>query len=250
MMDRFVARTNDLVVEELDGGLVIYDGQEAKAHYLDEGATAVWRACHEPKTEPEIAGAVGLDETSGEVVLSQLIALGLVEAEPGSRYSRRAMLGTAAKVGLGGAMAAPIISAFVPAAAAATSTRRPGTPCYTPGYWKNHQGPCSRLLPQPCGNYYTVSSFLAATSLFANMNFGGSNVFNGLAAHLLAAELNVANGAGVTCALQAISEANTLLTSVLYTGPFRSYSPTATQRSQAVSIAGLLENYNNGSLTC
>ena len=248
-MDRLVARTSDVVVEELDGGLVIYDQRDAKAHYLDPSATAVWRACRQSRTEPEIIGAAGLDPKSGEMVLSQLVDLGLVEAESGSRYSRRVVLRTAAKVGLGGAIAAPIMSALVPMAAAAHSGTQ-GKGCLTPGYWKNHQFETSRLLPQPCGNYYSVNSFAAAADLFANMNFGGSNAFNGLAGHLLAAQLNVANGAGVPCALQAISEANTLLTSVLYTGPFRSYNPTQSQRNLAVSIAGLLNSFNNGSLTC
>ena len=248
-MDRFVARTDDLVVEELDGGLVIYDGRDARAHYLDPSAAAVWRACQELGTEPEILGSAGLDATSGETVLLELIDLGLVETESGSRYSRRVMLQTAAKVGLGGAIAAPIISAIVPAAAAANSFKK-GTPCYTPGYWKNHQGPCTKLLPQPLGRYCTVGLFVAATNQFSNMNFGGSNAFNGLAGHLLAAELNVSNGAGTLCAQQAISEATTLLTSVLYTGPFRSYSPTPTQRSWAVELGNLLNNFNNGSPTC
>jgi hypothetical protein len=250
IMDRFVARTDDLVVEELDGGLVIYDGRDARAHYLDPSAAAVWRACQELGTEPEILASAGLDATSGETALLELIDLGLVEAESGSRYSRRVMLQTAAKVGLGGAIAAPIISAIVPAAAAATSFRKPGTPCYPPGYWRQHQTPCTRLLPQPCGRYCTIGSFVAATNVFANLNFEGSNVFNALAGHLLAAELNVSNGAGTLCAQQAIGEASTLLTSVLYTGPFRSYSPTPTQRSWAVELGSLLNNYNNGSPTC
>lgn len=248
-MDRFVARTNDLVVEELDGGLVIYDGRDARAHYLDPNAVAVWRACDQPGTQTEILGAAGLDATRGEMVLSELIDLGLVEAEPGSRYSRRVVLRTAAKVGIGGAIAAPIISAAVPVAAAAQSHKSGATPL-TPGFWKNHQSATTPLLPQPLGNYYTVSTFAKATSVFGNMNFGGSNSFNGLAGHLLAAELNVANGAGVPCAQQAISEANTLLTQVMYKGPSISYSPTPSQRSWAVELATLLNNFNNGSSTC
>lgn len=120
-MDRFVARANDIVVEELDGGLVIYDGREAEAHWLDPTATAVWGACREPRTEAEIADAAGLDGPTCELVVSQLVDLGLVEVTPGSGYSRRVVLRTAAKVGMAGAVGAPIISAVVPAAAAALS---------------------------------------------------------------------------------------------------------------------------------
>jgi len=118
---RFVARTQDVVVEELDGGLVIYDGREAQAHWLDPSATAVWRACREPRTEAEIAGAAGLEGPTCGVVLYQLIDLGLVEPRSGPGYSRRAVIQTAAKLGLAGAIGAPIISAVVPAAAAALS---------------------------------------------------------------------------------------------------------------------------------
>lgn len=251
-MDRFVARTNDLVVEEFDGGLVIYDGRDAQAHYLDPSATAVWRACRQPKTESEIVGAAGLDATSGETALSQLIDLGLVEAEAGSRYSRRVVLRTAAKVGLAGTVAAPIISAVVPAAAAAVSgMAKP----LTPGFWKNHPAATTPLLPQPLGSYFTVMTFAQAennngTGVFNNMNFGGNNAFNGLAGHLLAAELNVANGVKPPCALAAISEANAFLTGVHYIGPTGTYFPTSAQKAEAVTIAGLLNNFNNGSLTC
>lgn len=120
-VDRFIATTVDIVVEELDGGLVIYNGLEAQAHWLDPSATAVWRACRESSTEAEIADAAGLEGPTCELLVSQLIDLGLVEARSASGYSRRAVLQTAAKVGLAGAIGAPIISAVVPAAAAALS---------------------------------------------------------------------------------------------------------------------------------
>jgi hypothetical protein len=256
-MDRFVARTDDLVVEELDGGLVIYDGQEAQAHYLDASASAVWRACRQPGTEGEIVGAAGIDSTEGETVLSQLIDLGLVEPEAGSAYSRRTVLRTAVKVGLGGAVAAPIISAVVPMAAAAQSVHTPPPGIQgplTPGYWKNHQSSTTPLLPQTLGTY-VVMTFAQAVAVFNNMNFGGTNAFNGLAGHLLATELNIKLNAlnGTTtpvCATAAVTAANNLLTSVHYTGPSGTYHPTSAQRDLAVALANTLNSYNNGSATC
>ena len=135
-MDRFVARANDIVVEQLDDGLVIYDGRAAQAHWLDPSATAVWNACREPRTEAELAGAARLEGPTCKLVLSQLVDLGLVEATPSSGYSRRVVLRTAAKVGLAGAVGAPIISAVVPAAAAALSAMpvnpSPPSPPQTP----------------------------------------------------------------------------------------------------------------------
>ncbi len=40
-----LARSAGLIVEELDGGLLIYDGTSNLAHALDAEAAAVWRAC-------------------------------------------------------------------------------------------------------------------------------------------------------------------------------------------------------------
>jgi hypothetical protein len=65
-----------------------------------------------------------------------------------------------------------------------------------------------------------------------------------LAGHLLAAKLNVANGAN-KCIGMAISEADTFLRSIKYTGPAATYRLTTTQRTQALRIKDVLDPYNN-----
>jgi hypothetical protein len=256
-VERLVARANDIVVEGLDDGLVIYDGRDAQAHWLDPGATAVWNACRQPRTETEIATAAGVDRSRCEIALSQLIDLGLVEAESGRGYSRRAVLRGAAKVGLAGAVAVPIMSTFVPAAAAAGSGGTGSLSLYTPGYWKNHSLATTPLLPQTLGQYggftgFPVTTFAEAVLIFDNMNFGTGNGVNGLAGHLLAAELNVALNAahGLTvpaCATNAIAAANQFLASAGYTG-VRSYPSSLDAQATALHIP--LDKFNNGSLTC
>jgi hypothetical protein len=256
-VERLVARANDIVVEHLDDGLVIYDGRDTQAHWLDPSATAVWHACHEPRTEAEIATAAGVDGSRCEIALAQLIDLGLVEAESGSGYSRRAVLRTAARVGLAGAVAAPILSSFVPAAAAASSGRTGNLSLYTPGYWKNHSLATTPLLPQYLGNYggfsgFPVTTFAEAVLIFDNMNFGKGNGVNGLAGHLLAAELNVALNAaqGLTapaCATNAIAAANQFLATAGYTG-VHAYPSSLDAEAAALHVP--LDNFNNGSLTC
>ena len=144
----------------------------------------------------------------------------------------------------------------------------------TPGYWKNHlaltgttgctglpsgtscsnNGPFTKTyLPQPLGNY-SVDTILKAAQVWAVMNCSntGSNAQQNqnaagcLAGHLLAAELNVANGAP-GCISTTIADANAFLISIAYTGPGGSYtSLSSTQRAQAISLKNALDAYNNG----
>lgn len=86
---------------------------------------------------------------------------------------------------------------------------------FTPGYWKNHQAATSALLPQSLGGY-TVSTFAQATAVFAAMKC--SDAVNCLAGHLLAAELDVANGSSI-CISGVIFQANQFLMKVGYAGP-------------------------------
>jgi hypothetical protein len=144
----------------------------------------------------------------------------------------------------------------------------------TPGYWKNHlaltgttgctglpsgtscsaNGPFTKTyLPQPLGNY-SVDTIQKAAAVWAVMNCSntGSNATQNqnaagcLAGHLLAAELNVANGAP-GCISTTIAGANAFLISINYTGPSGSYTAlTSTQRAQAISLKNALDAYNNG----
>jgi hypothetical protein len=113
---------------------------------------------------------------------------------------------------------------------------------FTPGYWKNHEAATTALLPQMLGGY-TVSTFAQAVAVFDAMNC--SDAVNCLAGHLLAAQLDVANGSS-TCIAGVISDANAFLTSVGYAGP-ASYTIDSTQRAQAISLAQTLDNYTNDS---
>ena len=113
---------------------------------------------------------------------------------------------------------------------------------FTPGFWKNHEAATTALLPQMLGGY-TVSTFAQATAVFDAMKC--SDAVNCLAGHLLAAQLDVANGSS-TCIASVISDANTFLTSVGYAGP-ASYTISSSQRTQALSLEQTLDNYTNDS---
>ena len=96
---------------------------------------------------------------------------------------------------------------------------------FTPGYWKTHEAATTALLPQSLGGY-TVSTFADAQAVFDAMMC--SDAVNCLAGHLLAAQLDVANGSS-TCIAGTISDANAFLTSVGYAGP-GSYTITASPK--------------------
>jgi hypothetical protein len=141
----------------------------------------------------------------------------------------------------------------------------------TPGYWKNHLAltgttGCSGLpqgsgcsnngpftltyLPKTLGGF-NVDTILKAAQVFAAMNCSNSgtnsqqnqNAIGCLAGHLLAAKLNVANGAPT---IAAIAAADALLSSIPYTGPSGNYTGiSATTRAQAIALKSLLDAFNN-----
>ena len=113
---------------------------------------------------------------------------------------------------------------------------------FTPGYWKNHESATTALLPQSLGSY-TVSTFAQASAVFDAMKC--SDAVNCLAGHLLAAELDVANGSSI-CITGVIFQANQFLISVNYNGP-ASYTISASQRAKALAFAQTLDNYTNDS---
>jgi hypothetical protein len=113
---------------------------------------------------------------------------------------------------------------------------------FTPGYWKNHEAATTALLPQSLGGY-SVATFAQATAVFDAMNC--SDAVDCLAGHLLAAELDVANGSSI-CITGVIFRANKFLTSVNYAGP-GSYMISASQRATALAFEQALDNYTNDS---
>lgn len=140
-------------------------------------------------------------------------------------------------------------------AAGAVYCSNGGYTCYvfTPGYWKNHSGATTPLLPVFLGGY-KVDTFAKAQAVFNAMNC--SDAVGCLAGQLLAAELNVKNGVGApACASTAISSANNFLSTVPvdtgttpptvgYAGPTGTYSLTSSQRATAIALNNTLSNFN------
>lgn len=90
---------------------------------------------------------------------------------------------------------------------------------------------------------YSVSTFAEAKAVFNAMKC--SDAINCLAGHLLAAELDVANGSSI-CITGVIFQANVFLKNVGYAGP-GSYTISASKRAKAISLEQALDNYTNDS---
>jgi hypothetical protein len=127
---RPLARTDGLLTEEVDGELLVYDGEREVACRLNGTAALVWRSSDGERTVGEVA-----DEDMVMVALDTLAEHGLIQAghEPrevnASRLSRRRFLRRVGVVGAA-AISMPVVhSIVVPTPAAAASGGY--TPYYT-----------------------------------------------------------------------------------------------------------------------
>jgi hypothetical protein len=128
-----------------------------------------------------------------------------------------------------------------------------GTGCSANGPWTSQylgSAICDGCVVGKLGNY-TVTTITQAANVFAanncsNASSSDSNAAACLAAQLLAAQLNVANGAN-TCICDTIKDAKAFLTAVGYNGPGSAVTFDATHtRAMAISLKTALDNYNNG----
>lgn len=118
-----VCRRNDLVVQELDGEILIYDLKENKAFCLNETSARVWQACDGKKTMAEIGRELG-DEDMAWLALNDLKKSKLVvwEATTLAKFEGMSRREVIRKVGIGTVVALPIVASLVaPQAAFAQS---------------------------------------------------------------------------------------------------------------------------------
>jgi len=135
------AREENIVVQDLDGEVLVYDLTRHKAHCLNRTAALVWRACDGRRTARDIARLVGeelhapIDEGTVWYAIGQLDKLHLMQqsvAPPAmwAGMSRRDFL---RKAGVAAAVAVPVvISLSAPTKAHAASCLPTGATCGTP----------------------------------------------------------------------------------------------------------------------
>jgi DNA-binding MarR family transcriptional regulator len=120
---RPMARSDGLVAERVDDGVVIYDEHSQSAHYLSGAAAAVWDRCDGELSQSQIGAQLQLTPETVERAVAELVQAGLLEGRSDLHgYSRREAAIRLAQAG-GAAFAAPLIySVAVPASAFATAS--------------------------------------------------------------------------------------------------------------------------------
>jgi hypothetical protein len=135
-----VARTESLIVKEVDGEILVYDLKTDKAHCLNQTAARVWKNCDGRKSVSEISELLIVDSNTrvnDEVVwlaLDQLEKFQLLEEGPAKPASlagmtRRQMV---ARLGIAAVTLPAIVSIVSPTASAQGSVFSPGTCCINP----------------------------------------------------------------------------------------------------------------------
>ena len=129
-----VSRREDLVIQELDGEVLIYDLKANKAFCLNETSARVWQACDGSKTMAEIGKDLG-DEDLAWLALNDLKKEKLIDYKmpTPSKFegmSRREVIG---KIGMGSMLAIPVIAALAAPTAAQTASACASISCINNG---------------------------------------------------------------------------------------------------------------------
>jgi hypothetical protein len=142
------ARLQQLITKEIDDELLVYDQIQDKAHCLNKSAAAIWKRCNGQTTPSEIAKSLAVE--LGTSVDLSIVWLGLDElrrkdllAETGESENWGFRVHTSAtmsrreairRVGLGTAIALPIVATIVaPTPAQAGTCRHANSSCTTGG---------------------------------------------------------------------------------------------------------------------
>lgn len=108
-----VCSRNDLVVQELDGEILIYDLKENKAFCLNETSARVWRSCDGSKTMAEIGRELGHEDMAW-LALNDLKKEKLIEfqSKTPSRFAGMSRREVVRKIGVGAMVALPIVASL------------------------------------------------------------------------------------------------------------------------------------------
>lgn len=128
------ARTSGIIVERLDGEVLVYDLERDRAHCLNEQAATVWEAADGSASVEQIAATTGLGTDVVRYALARLERHHLLEQPAGGPgISRRDVMKRVAMAGAIGA-ALPVVRTIVAPTAAQAATCLPtGSMCATSG---------------------------------------------------------------------------------------------------------------------
>jgi hypothetical protein len=128
-----LARSADLIVDNIGDELLVYDTSTNRAHSLNTVSAAVWKACDGTRNANEIAVHIDLDLAAVELALDNLSDVELISGHRRTGISRRTALRRITVGAAGLAVALPVIrSISAPTAAMAGSAcDRNGSSCDT-----------------------------------------------------------------------------------------------------------------------
>jgi hypothetical protein len=115
------ARSEGLVIEQLDDELLVYDRTNDRAHCLSGPAARVWQRCDGRSTIEGLGAALELDAATVDRAAQELRLCGLLEGDAAGGLTRREMTLNVAKVGAATAAAPLIISVVAPSPAEAST---------------------------------------------------------------------------------------------------------------------------------
>jgi hypothetical protein len=121
-----LARSEDLIVEELGDEVLVYDSNVDVAHCLSPDAARVWQQCDGETPIETLTAQVGLSAERVEDALDELQRCHLLEQAPrlaGDGHTRRELSLKVAKVGAAAAAVPLIVSVSAPTPAQAGTIR-------------------------------------------------------------------------------------------------------------------------------
>jgi hypothetical protein len=122
-----LARSSDLIIEELGGEVLVYDTITDQGHALSPEAARVWRACNGNTPVEQLSSRLGLDQETVDRALAELDSCELLEVRPSivaDGSTRREVTIRLAKVGAVATALPLIVSVAAPTAAMAVSRAR------------------------------------------------------------------------------------------------------------------------------
>jgi hypothetical protein len=142
-----LARSEGLIVKELDGELLVYDSETNLAHALSVETATLWRACDGCADTRALSARCHTSVDVVQITVARLRELGLLEGEDAQDGdTRRDALRKITIAGAGLAAVPTISSIVVPTAAQAASVPTSKDQCKNGG-WRNfpqfkNQGDC------------------------------------------------------------------------------------------------------------
>lgn len=124
-----LSRKEDLVIQDMNGEILIYDLRENKAFCLNETSALVWQACDGNNSVAEIGKQVGSEDVVW-LALDELKKERLIETAHVSKFNGMSRRDVIKKIGIGSMIALPVVASLVaPTAAHAASCLAIGVSC-------------------------------------------------------------------------------------------------------------------------